>query len=45
MTLEYQIALGVILGIVLISIQYTLNRILVSLKEINALLHLIVNRK
>ncbi len=43
---EYKIIFGVILFIVLISIQYTLNRILFELKEVKrVLIHLKSDRK
>lgn len=45
MSLDWQLGLILIFGIILISLQYTLNRIFVVLKEILSLMHLLVNRK
>lgn len=45
MTLPYIVALLMIFAIVLISMQYTLNRILLTLKETNTLLNLLITRK
>lgn len=45
MSLTWQISLIIIFAIILVSIQYTLNKLLVAAREIIALLHLLINRK
>lgn len=45
MSLDWQLGLIFVFIIILISLQYTLNRIFVVLKEILSLMHLLVNRK
>lgn len=45
MNTEWQLGLLIVFGIILVSLQYTLNRIFVALKEIISLLNLLVTRK
>lgn len=44
MSFQFQIVIGIIFFMILISLQYTLNRILVELKKINLKMERLVGR-
>lgn len=44
MSLQFQLVLGVIFFVILVSLQFTLNRILVELKKLNLKMERLVGR-